>query len=141
MQTVGRSWLGFWRCVRVTVQGAAKGALAVVATLFRMFLSEEAEPMSTALTFIGQGGQHVAGYSAVLRHAMGPRVKLFSTVSQFWQSLHPIAEGYPNNKNLLPQIQNFLNTCLKGATTYCNQNSPAGLANTTLEETLILKPV
>ena len=43
--------------------------------------------------------------------------------------------------NLLPQIQNFLNTVLNGANTYRNQRSPAGLAHTTLEETLILKPV
>ena len=53
--------------------------------------------------------------------------------------LHPSSKGYLTSKNLLPQIQNFLNTYLKGANTYRNQNSPAGLANTTLEETLIAR--
>ena len=34
--------------------------------------------------------------------------------------LHPITKGYPNQKNRLAQIQNFLNTYLKGANTCCN---------------------
>ena len=38
-------------------------------------------------------------------------------------SLHPINEGPPNTKNLLAQIQNFLNTYLRGANTYCNERS------------------
>ena len=35
----------------------------------------------------------------------------------------PDLKRSPNNKNLLAQIQNFLNTYLQGANTYCNLNS------------------
>ena len=36
------------------------------------------------------------------------------------QSLPLVTKGYPSNKNLLAQIQNFLNAYLEGANTYCN---------------------
>ena len=44
------------------------------------------------------------------------------------QSLPPIAKPSPNTKTLLAQIQGVLNTSLKGANTYRNETSPAGLA-------------
>ena len=55
------------------------------------------------------------------------------------EALHPITKGYPTNEHLQPQIPTVLNTYLKGAKTYRNLNSPAGLSNTTLEGTQILK--